>query len=148
MKTLAQRLLFLTATVAATSAMGGVTFFESEGFSGQPLRIDGVAPDFRAFNFNDVPRSMVVERWPVEVCVHVYFGGNCQVFNPGSYPSLGIWSDKISSVRPAYPQSGRYQRHDPRGSSYYQSDNHRDAYYQDRRWGQERWNERRYRSGY
>jgi len=166
MKKLAQRLLFLTATVAASSAMAGVTFYEGEGFAGQPLRIDGVAADFRQFNFNDVPRSMVVEGSPVEVCIDINFSGNCQVFNPGTYPTLGPWAGQISSVRPANSQYGRYQRRDDRGSGYYQdgrwsqerpSGNYQDGrwgqerpsgYYQDGRWGQDRWNEPRYRGGY
>lgn len=158
MKKLLQHLLFVTATLAAGTAMASVTFFETEGFGGQPLTVNGVVPDFRAYDFNDRAMSLVVEGAPVEVCVHVNFGGNCQVFNPGSYPVLGFWAHTISSVRPAYNSYGRhqhrdyqrdydrddYRRDDYDRDNYRRDDHYRDGYAQR---GRDRWNEPRYRYG-
>jgi len=140
MKKLVQRLLFATATLAASNAMAAVTFFEGEGFRGEPLAVNGVVPDFRAYDFNDRAMSLVVEGTPVEVCADVNFGGNCQVFNPGSYPVLGVWAHTISSVRPAYYSYGGYRRGYQRG--YHRDDHDRDGYAQ---WGRDRWDEPQHR---
>ena len=117
MKKLLKVVVFAAAAAAAGTALAGVTFFEGERFSGQPLALDGYVPDFRAYDFNDRAMSLIVDGAPVEVCADIQFGGNCQVFAPGRYPHLGVWSGTISSVRPAY--SGRYGRYDggyyPRG---------------------------------
>src|SRR5688572_32550756 len=45
MSRLLKRLLFLTATLATGTAMASVTFYEGEGFQGQPLSINGSASD-------------------------------------------------------------------------------------------------------
>ena len=122
MKKLLQHLVFVTATVAAGSAMAGVTFWEADNFVGRPFSANGAVPDFRAYNFNDRAMSMVVEGSPVEACSDINFGGQCQVFVPGEYPSLlqHGWTHTISSVRPAgyggYAPRGYDQRGDaPRG---------------------------------
>lgn len=117
MKKLLKHLVFLTATVAAGSAMAAGTFYDTEGFGGQPIRLDGVVPDFRYHDYNDRAVALVVEGVAIEVCSDINFGGNCQVFAPGSYPSLGGWSRTISSMRPVggYDQRANGQRGDPRG---------------------------------
>ena len=143
MKKLIGRLLFATTALAASSAMAAVTFFEGPGFRGEPLTVQGGVPDFRAYNYNDRAMSLVVEGAPVEVCEHVNFGGNCQVFNAGQYPYLGIWSHTISSVRPAYARHGHYGHRSDFGG-YDRGPYRRDDYGQ---WGQERRYEPRYRYG-
>jgi Beta/Gamma crystallin len=99
---------FATLTLAVSTAMAGVTFYEAEGFRGQPLTANGTISDFRDYDFNDRAMSLVVEGAPVEVCADINFGGNCQVFKPGRYPALGVWAHDISSVRPA--SYGREER--------------------------------------
>ena len=83
MRKLLLRFVFVAGAVAATSAMAAVTFFETPNFGGQPLTVDGAIADFRAYDFNDRAMSLLVDGAPVEVCVDINFGGNCQVFNPG-----------------------------------------------------------------
>ena len=108
MNRLLQYVALATLTLAASTAMAGVTFYEGEDFRGQPFAANGTIPDFRAHDFNDRAMSLIVEGAPVEVCADINFGGNCQVFKPGRYPALGVWAHDISSVRPAY--YGREER--------------------------------------
>ena len=132
MRKLIGSFIFATSALAATSAMAAVTLFEGPHFAGQPLTVNGGVSDFRAYDYNDRAMSMIVEGAPVIVCEHVNFSGNCQVFNPGQYPHLGVWAHTISSVRPAHAHHG-HGRYD------------RDNY---GRWGQDRRYEPRYRYGY
>jgi hypothetical protein len=82
---------------------GGITFFDSENFSGRQIAADRSLPNFRAVDFNDRARSAIIEGGPWEVCVGTNFGGDCKVLAAGRYPALGEWSKKISSARPASP---------------------------------------------
>lgn len=110
MKHALKKLALASALFATGTAMAGVTFYEGEGFQGRPLSINNSAGDFRAFDYNDRARSMIVSGSPVEVCVDIHYGGGCQVFNPGRYETLGQWTDTISSVRPATFASSRGYR--------------------------------------
>ena len=47
-------------------------------------------------------------RW--EICVDADFGGSCSILAPGSYPSLGAYGGRISSVRPI---DGQYPHNRP-----------------------------------
>ena len=114
MKKILQCAALVSAAMAAGSAMAAVTFYEADDFIGQPLSVNGVISDFRAYNYNDRAMSMVVEGSPVEVCADINFSGQCQVFTPGRYPSLlGLgWTHTISSVRPARGYDARsYSRY-------------------------------------
>ena len=94
-------LALVAATLAATSAMAGVTFYEAENFGGRLVTMDGTVSDFRERGFNDRAMSAVVEGAPVEVCLDINFNGGCTVLNPGRYPTLGNVGGQISSVRTA-----------------------------------------------
>lgn len=108
-------LALVAATLAATTAMAGVTFYEAENFGGRNLTMDGTVPNFVERGFNDRARSIVVEGAPVEVCVDINFNGGCTVLNPGRYPTLGNLGHEISSMRPVQnEQRGGYDR-DGRG---------------------------------
>ena len=61
MKMTIGRLVLASAALSATTAMAGVTFYEGQNFVGQPVRIAGVAPDFRAYGLDDRVVSMVVD---------------------------------------------------------------------------------------
>ena len=119
MKKLLQPVLFV-ALLSAGTAMAGVTFYEGDGFTGHSFTAFRAVSDLRAFDFNDRAMSMVVEGEPIEVCLDINFSGKCQVFAPGSYPSLldSGWTHAISSVRPAYVERGSDRRgrdrYDPR----------------------------------
>lgn len=104
-------LALVAATLAATTAMAGVTFFEAENFGGRNLTMDGTVPNFVDRGFNDRARSIIVEGGPVEVCVDINFNGGCTVLNPGRYPTLGNLGQEISSMRPVRnDQRGGYDR--------------------------------------
>jgi len=115
MKKLFQPLLFVCAVLSAGTACASVTFYEGDGFTGHSFTTYRAVADLRAFDFNDRAMSMVVEGEPIEVCADVNFGGKCQAFNPGSYPSLldSGWTRAISSVRPAYVERSRDRRDRP-----------------------------------
>lgn len=102
-------LALVAATLAASMAMAGVTFYEAENFGGRSLTMEGTVPNFVDRGFNDRARSVVVEGAPVEVCIDINFSGGCTVLNPGRYPTLGNLVHEISSMRPA--------RGDQRGNS-------------------------------
>lgn len=109
-------LALVAATLAATTAMAGVTFYESENFGGRSLTMDGTVPNFVDRGFNDRARSLIVEGSPVEVCVDINFSGGCTVLNPGQYPTLGNLGHEISSMRPVRnDQRSGYDRDDQRG---------------------------------
>ena len=80
--------------------VAGITFYESENFTGRQVAAEGPLPNFRDVDFNDRARSAIIEGGPWQVCVGTQFNGDCTVFRPGRYPTLGEWSKKISSARP------------------------------------------------
>jgi hypothetical protein len=99
-------LAFVATTLAATTAMASVTFYETENFGGRRMTMDGVVPNFVDRGFNDRALSAVVDGAPVEVCVDINFSGGCRVLNPGRYPTLGNLGNQISSVRPVRDSRG------------------------------------------
>ncbi len=106
-------LALVAATLAATTAMAGVTFFETENFGGRNMTMEGTVPNFVDRGFNDRALSAIVEGTPVEVCFDINFNGGCTVLNPGRYPTLGNLGNQISSTRPVRgDQRGGYDRGD------------------------------------
>lgn len=95
--------LTITAVLASTTAVAGVTFYEAENFSGSPFNADGTVPNFVARGFNDRARSTVVDGSPVEVCRDINFSGGCTVLKPGWYATLGEFRNRVSSMRPVAP---------------------------------------------
>ena len=49
----------------------------------------------------DGPQSAIVEGGAWEICVDADFHGDCRVFVPGRYPTLGGLGGRVSSARPA-----------------------------------------------
>ncbi|MEO8676146.1 MAG: beta/gamma crystallin-related protein [Casimicrobiaceae bacterium] len=88
---------------------GGGTFYESENFGGRQISGSQSMPNFRALDFNDRARSAIIEGGPWQICIGTNFGGDCTVFPAGRYPSLGEWSQKISSARPTSMPMGELQ---------------------------------------
>jgi hypothetical protein len=56
--------------------------------------------NFDRTGFNDRANSAVVHDGRWEICVDADFSGGCSVLAPGSYPNLGAYAGRISSVRP------------------------------------------------
>jgi hypothetical protein len=116
MKQILRPLALVAATLAASTALAGVTFYEAENFGGRRMAFDGVVPNFVDRGYNDRARSAVVEGAAVEVCVDINFSGGCTVLKPGRYPTLGNLGGQISSVRPARGEGrGGNDRDDRKG---------------------------------
>jgi len=101
MNQLIKHIGFLAAMLAGSTAIAGVTFYEAENFGGRQIGGREAMPNFRALDFNDRARSAIIDGEPWEICVGTNFDNNCTVLGPGRYPTLGEWSRKISSARPA-----------------------------------------------
>ena len=86
-----------------------VTLFEGPGFSGRFVEIEAERANLDGV-FNDRTQSAIVHGGTWELCTDAYFGGQCQTFNAGRYPSLGGLANQISSARPvdyAMPRPGQ-----------------------------------------
>lgn len=101
MKSLMRYSILGVATFATSTAMAGVTFFESENFTGRQFTTDRMADNFVTSGFNDRAKSAIVDGAAWEVCVDINFNGGCTVLKPGRYPTLGVLGAQISSARPA-----------------------------------------------
>jgi hypothetical protein len=100
MNRLLRHFIFGIAVFASGTAMGNITFFETENFVGHQIAVDRSLPDFGAVGFNDRAQSAIVDGNSWELCVDQNFGGGCTVLAPGRYPSLGVLSGRVSSARP------------------------------------------------
>ncbi len=80
----------------------GITVFSDTEYRGKSATFREDVADLRTVDLNDRISSLRVapgEIW--EVCLHVDYGGRCQVFT-GNEPDLhrrGDWNDEISSIR-------------------------------------------------
>ncbi len=101
MNRLIKHIVFGVTMFAGSTAMAGITFYESENFGGRQIGGDESMPNFRSLDFNDRARSAIIEGGSWEVCVGTNFHSDCTVMAPGRYPTLGKLSKKISSARPA-----------------------------------------------
>jgi hypothetical protein len=86
--------------VASSTALADITFFQSSDFSGRRVSFEGPTASFRDAAFNDQANSAIVRGESWEVCVDSNFRGGCSILEPGRYPTLGQWSNLISSARP------------------------------------------------
>ncbi len=90
-------------TAAVPAAAGGaVTFFGNRNFGGRQFTINQPLPSLAGTHANDRAESAIVEGGAWEVCSDAEFRGDCQVFSPGRYPTLGSLDGKVSSARPYY----------------------------------------------
>jgi len=79
-----------------------IVLYEGFNFSGRSYTFDRSMFNLDAAAFNDRARSAMVTSGTWLLCEHVEYRGNCQVFGPGSYPSLGELSGRASSLRVGY----------------------------------------------
>jgi len=93
-------LIGMLAVAAGSAAAQKVTFYQDDNFRGRQFSTDHPVANFARSGFNDQIHSAVVHEGRWEVCVDADFGGNCSVLSPGSYPNLGAYGGRISSVRP------------------------------------------------
>jgi hypothetical protein len=97
---LAAAALFTSLGLAATAARAGeLTLFSQENFNGREVTLRDFTPDLVQLGFNDRASSMVVRSGRWEICADAGFRGDCAVFEPGEYPRLDRFNDRISSAR-------------------------------------------------
>lgn len=80
-------------------ARGRLLLFDSIGFAGRGVTLDGDAVNFERLGFNDRANSAVVEGGTWQLCEHEEFRGSCMTLEPGRYPNLGDLAGRISSAR-------------------------------------------------
>ncbi len=85
---------------ASGTALADITFFQSPEFNGRRVSFEGPVANFRDAAFNDQANSAIVRGESWEICVDSNFRGGCSILEPGRYPTLGQWSNLISSARP------------------------------------------------
>lgn len=115
MKTLLTPLAAAIALLAIGSASAqSVTFYQGDDFSGPRFTATRAVENFDRGGFNDQVKSAVVHDGRWEICVDADFTGGCSILAPGSYPTLGAYAGRVSSVRPV---GGRFsdQRSNDRG---------------------------------
>jgi hypothetical protein len=99
MNRLLRHFIFGIAVFASGTALGNVTFFETENFAGRQITVDQSLPNFSAVGFNNGAQSAIVDGNSWELCLDQNFGGGCTVLAPGRYASLGGLSGRVSSAR-------------------------------------------------
>lgn len=91
------------ALAVATSlpAAAQVTFYQNEGFRGQPFSVNFDIANFEHYGYNDRASSVIVDRGQWEMCEDADYRGRCIVLRPGQYSSLGSFglNNRISSLR-------------------------------------------------
>lgn len=89
----------LLASLESAALAGEMTLYSHENFGGREVTLRDVTPDLVQLGFNDKASSMVVRSGRWEICVDAGFRGDCAVFEPGEYPRLDRFNDRVSSAR-------------------------------------------------
>ncbi len=76
-----------------------VVLYEGFNFTGRSYTFDRDALNLDNIGFNDRAQSAMVSSGTWTLCEDADFRGNCHVFGPGNYPSLGDLSRRVSSLR-------------------------------------------------
>ncbi|MDQ2987739.1 MAG: beta/gamma crystallin family protein [Pseudomonadota bacterium] len=76
-----------------------VQMFAGPRFEGQPIGLFGNLRTLNEVGFNDRAGSLIIREGTWEMCEHADFRGQCVVYGPGRYPSLGEMNNRISSMR-------------------------------------------------
>jgi hypothetical protein len=76
-----------------------VQMFAGPRFEGQQFGLSGNLRTFEEIGFNDRASSLIIRDGTWEMCEHADFRGQCVVYGPGRYPSLGEMGNRISSMR-------------------------------------------------
>ncbi|QYF94086.1 beta/gamma crystallin family protein [Massilia sp. PAMC28688] len=88
-----------TASLAQAAGAGEVILFSAGDFDGREVRLRGDTPDLNRYGFNDRSASMVVQSGIWELCFHARYQGECRIYEPGQYRSLGRFTGNLSSLR-------------------------------------------------
>ena len=118
MKPTLKSALLLAATLftCIAASAGEMTLYSRPGFDGREVTLRDTTPDLVGLGFNDRASSVVVRGGRWEVCVDADFRGGCKVLEPGEYPTLEGFNDRISSAREVgRPTGGGGRWHDGHG---------------------------------
>jgi hypothetical protein len=96
-RVLASSLLFASLSAAAQQ----VVLYEGSDFRGRSVTIAQPTANLGYLGFENRASSMLVMSGAWEFCTEPYFRGECRVYGPGEYGSLGHQSNRIASARPA-----------------------------------------------
>lgn len=119
MKTLLKPLLLgMIVAGAGSAAADRITLYSDDNFGGRQFTSEQPIPNFARTPFQDRISSVVVHDGRWEICIDSDFRGGCSILNPGAYPNLGAYSNRVSSLRPL---DGRYS--DARPDGRYDRDN-------------------------
>jgi hypothetical protein len=91
--------LFAAVCFAQAATAGELPLFSRDDFGGRQITLLGNAPNLSERGFNDRASSMIVGSGRWEVCENIDFGGRCAVVEPGEYPTVERFGNRISSVR-------------------------------------------------
>lgn len=92
--------VFLSLSWFAHAANAGeITLYSHDNMRGQEVTLREPLNDFSAIGFNDRASSLVVSSGRWELCEHADFRGQCQIVEPGQYPTLASFGNTISSAR-------------------------------------------------
>ena len=76
-----------------------VQMFAGPRFEGQQFGLSDTLRNLDDVGFNDRAVSLIIREGNWEICEHADFRGQCVVYGPGRYPSLGEMNNRISSMR-------------------------------------------------
>ena len=101
----------------------GVMLFDATDLRGRSVALRSDANTLVPMGFNDLTQSMVIRGGSWEFCQHTDFRGQCRVFGPGEYRSLGRnFQRSISSARQVsdgnQDRRGGYSQRDSNGNVY------------------------------
>jgi hypothetical protein len=96
----------VAAAAVPAGAGGAVTFFGNKNFGGRQFTLNQPIPNLAGTRTNDRAESAIIEGGAWEICSDAEFRGDCQIFSPGRYPTLGTLDGRVSSVRPYVDQRG------------------------------------------
>jgi len=99
-RTLKPLLIGICLAAAGSALAESITFYEGGNFGGRQFTADRPVTNLARSGFNDRINSAVVHDGRWEICVDADFSGGCSILAPGSYPSLGQYAGRISSMRP------------------------------------------------
>lgn len=84
----------------ATAQRAPVVLFGDLEQRGGQFAVAGAVDSLDGTGFNDRAHSMVIYAGRWQLCTDAHYAGDCAVFDPGTYRSLGELSGKVSSLRP------------------------------------------------
>lgn len=95
-----QLLVGMLMASAGSAAADSITLYQNDNYRGRQFTVDRSLESFAGTGFNDRAKSAVVHEGRWEICFDANYRGSCGVLEPGTYPELGEYAGRISSLRP------------------------------------------------